>query len=189
MSRTGRTIQALTLALVAGVSISLAASPPLLAEVARPGDEGANVQLTLTVIDTTADGVTSEHSVSALALDGRSAQLRTGWKLPIPETTFNTAMPAAGEVVPVTRFSYQDVGLYASLQGRRLEGERVRVSGRVEISAVDEAASASTPAPRLGTFRHDFEVVLLDGVGATVAEVTKPHGGSLLLSISASTEP
>lgn len=167
----------LCLAGVALVGVSAAAEPQ------RPGDDSANVFLRVTVVDTNVEGVESRHSVSALALDGRSARMVTGWRLPIPETTVG---PATEGSPPVTTYSYQDVGLSATLQGRVVSANRLRVTGRIEVSAVDEEASAGRPAPSLGTFRHDFEVALVDGVGEAIAEVTKPRGGSLSLAVSAS---
>ena len=168
--------------------VALASLPALADETStkRRGDDKANLLFVITVADEASDGATAESSMEALLLDGQHARLQAGWRIPIPTTTFNTAA-ASGERVPVTSFSYQDVGIELSLHARIVEDGRVRASGKVEVSSVDQTGkvSAHSPAPRVGTFSYEFDVKLTSGTEATVAEVPKPDGGSMSLSIAA----
>src|SRR4029453_18552059 len=43
--------------------------------------------------------------------EGETAKLLVGDKVPIPVTSFNTAQTAGGNIVPITSFQYQDVGI------------------------------------------------------------------------------
>jgi hypothetical protein len=85
-------------------------SLPLLAadEPPRPGDDGTNVQFEISLTDVSGVGDTSERSIQALALDGTRIGLLTGWRIPIPTTTFNTANTAGSNIVPVTSYQYQE---------------------------------------------------------------------------------
>ena len=49
-----------------------------------------------------------------------------------------------------------------------------------------DADSSRANAPKVGTFSHEFDVILADGVETTLAEVPKPDGGSLSLALAAS---
>ena len=168
------------------VLVALGGSPVAASETARRGDDNVNVQVTLTVIDVTDGGVRTGHSVRALAVDGHRARTTTGWRLPIPKGSSGGSSRTPADVLPVTLFSYQEVGLSAAVEARVVGAGRVRVSGIVDLSAVDEEASTSELAPSFGAFEHDFDLILQDGVPTPVAEVAKPQGGSMSLSISAS---
>ena len=173
----------IALALVTLVSL------PLLAADERPrrGDDGANVQFDLTLADRNAGGGRSERSVQALALDGSRIRLSTGWRIPIPTTTFNTANTVGSDIVPVTSYQYQDVGVSASFENRIVGGNRIRIAGQIEVSAIDQGDDAASEAagPRVGAFSHEFDVILVDGVETTLAEVPKPDGGTMTLALSA----
>lgn len=170
-----------TIALVALVALPLLAAgePP-------PAAEDANVLYTLTIADTEPDGATSRRSARVLGLSGTWAKLSTGWKVAIPTTTQHAG---AGE--PATSFRYQNVGLSASLEGRLAGDGRVRVRGRVEISAVEPLAApargGSSP-PRVANFNHDFNVLVRDRSSAVLAEVPRPEGGTMTLTLSAAIE-
>lgn len=158
----------------------------------RPGDDNDNLRFVITVADRDPAGAIAEHAVEALLLDGERARLQTGWRIPIPTTTFNTV--ASGDKVPVTSFSYQDVGVEVSLHCRTVEDGRIRASGEVELSSVDQEgpgaspAQASPPVPTVGTFRYAFDVKLTNGAASTVAEVPKPGGGTMTLTIQGTIE-
>jgi hypothetical protein len=160
----------------------LAADPP-----PQPGDDGSNVRFTLTIVNSGPGREASERSVHALALDGRTTRLLTGWRLPIPTTTFNTSTSVGSDVVPVTSYQYQDVGVAVRLEGRIVAERRIRVRGKAEVSSVEDASPSPTPpsTPSIGTFDHEFEIILDDGVESKLVEVPRPDGGSIGLRLAA----
>ena len=172
----------IVLASLVAASLAFADDPP-----SRPEDSGVNLLFTVTIADQGSDGKTTERSVRLLALDGRPARLLTGWRYPIPTTSFDTAnTTGTGEIVPVTSYSYQDVGVAVRLTGWTVPEDRIRVEGRVEVSAVKEAASepAGSTLPKVGTFTHEFAVILEDGVEQVLAEAPRPGEASIRLAIS-----
>lgn len=171
----------IVLAFLAATSLAFAEDPP-----SRSEDSGANLMFTLTIADQSRDGEMTKRSVRLLALNGRPARLLTGWRYPIPTTSFNTSnTTGTGEIVPVTSYSYQDVGVAVSLKGWTVSEDRIRVEGRVEVSAVKEAAEAAgSTLPKVGTFSHEFDVILTDGVEQVLAEAPRPDEASIGLAIS-----
>ena len=177
--------------LIVSALVTLVSLPLLAADESsssRRGDDKANVQFELSLTDTNDVGETTDRSVEALALDGTRIRLMTGWRIPIPTTTFNSANTVGSDIVPVTSYQYQDVGVSASLESRVVRGDKIRVSGQIEVSAIQQgdADSSRANAPKVGTFSHEFDVILADGVETTLAEVPKPGGGSLSLALAAS---
>lgn len=146
---------------------------------------GANVLYTLKVVDSGAEGSVPQ-SVRALALTGEPTRLNSGWRIPIPVKT-----ASAAEGIPtsaMTTIQYEEVGLSASLDGDLLPGRRVRVGGGVELSAVstDHASVPGTRgAPRVGTVSHRFRVVLDSGEETLLAEIPRPDGSVLTLTLLA----
>ncbi len=171
----------IVLASLAATSLAFAEDPP-----SRPEDSGVNLLFTLTIADQSRDGEMTERSVRLLTLNGRPAKLLTGWRYPIPTTRFNTSSTTGtGAIVPITSYSYQDVGVAVSLKGWTVSEDRIRVEGRVEVSAVKEAAEpAGSTLPKVGTFSHEFDVILTDGVEEVLAEAPRPDEASIGLAIS-----
>ena len=94
----------------------------------------------------------------AAAADQRGregARCRIGDKVPIPVTTFNTAQTVGGNIVPITSFQYQDVGIKIDIEPRVHHNKEVTLKLTVEVSNiagfVDAAAASSSrssaPAP------------------------------------------
>ncbi len=160
--------------------------PSLVAAQEGGPDAGeVNLLVTVTVADVDPGGHATRRSARVLALAGSWVKLATGWKVPIPRASLDAA-GAGGSEPPLTTYSYQDVGLSASLQGQVVGDGGVRLRGQVEVSAIDPPGAASaTAAPRFATFTHDFRVLLDDGVEAVLAEVPAPEGGSTSFTISA----
>lgn len=50
--------------------------------------------------------------------EGEQARLRIGDRVPIPVTSFNTANTVGSNVVPITSFQYQDVGILIEIEPR-----------------------------------------------------------------------
>ena len=159
--------------------------PLLLAAPVRAG-EGAerNLLFTVTVVDTGPEGEAARRSSRILALNGTRADLSAGWKVPIPTSTTKKD----GVESPVTSFTYQDIGFLAWIDGRITGEGGVHASGRIEVSAVETgggAAAAKATMPTIASFSQKFDVVLPDGAEVTLAEASRPGGGSMSLRISA----
>ncbi len=163
--------QAILLLLTAALALpgpAAANDPP------RRGEDGANIHIDLTLTDGE-----SEWPIRALVLDGQRLRTTTGRRVPMA-----TEVGEASSSI-----SYLDVGMEARLEVRIVGAGRVRVSGEVELSAIDEertAGAVADQAPKLTTFRHVFDVVLADGVATPLAEV--PDLGKRPLELTAVVE-
>ncbi len=66
--------------------------------------------------------------------DGEQATLHIGDRVPIPVTTFNTAQTVGGNIVPITSFQYQDVGIRLDLEPRIHHNKEISLKLTVEVS-------------------------------------------------------
>ncbi|MDX1644961.1 MAG: hypothetical protein R3244_11450 [Thermoanaerobaculia bacterium] len=78
--------------------------------------------------------------------DGEQASLHIGEQVPIPVTTFNTANTIGGNIVPVTSFSYQDVGIRIELETRIHHNQEVTLDIHVEVSQISGNVEGSQGA-------------------------------------------
>ncbi len=92
--------------------------------------------------------------------DGEKASLVIGDKVPIPLTTFNTSNTAGGNVVPITSFQYQDVGIRIDLEPRVHHNKEVTLKVKV---AVDQINSYRGDQPIIGTRTIESVIRLQDG--------------------------
>jgi general secretion pathway protein D len=66
--------------------------------------------------------------------EGQKAQLVIGDRVPIPTTTFNTGTTVGGNIVPVTSFQYQDVGIKIEVEPRVHHNKEVTLKLTIEVS-------------------------------------------------------
>lgn len=92
--------------------------------------------------------------------DGEKASLVIGDKVPIPLTTFNTSNTVGGNVVPITSFQYQDVGIRIDLEPRVHHNKEVTLKVKV---AVDQINSYRGDQPIIGTRTIESVIRLQDG--------------------------
>ncbi len=97
--------------------------------------------------------------------EGEKASLTIGDRVPIPTTTFNTANTAGSNIVPVTSFQYQDVGIKIEIEPRVHHNEEVTLSVRVEISNIagEVQGSGGQAQPIIGTRTIESNIRLRDG--------------------------
>jgi general secretion pathway protein D len=69
--------------------------------------------------------------------EGQKAQLIIGDRVPIPTTTFNTGTTVGGNIVPVTSFQYQDVGIKIEVEPRVHHNKEVTMKLAVEVSSLN----------------------------------------------------
>jgi general secretion pathway protein D len=66
--------------------------------------------------------------------DGEEATLHIGDRVPIPVTSFNTSQTVGGNIVPITSFQYQDIGIRLDLKPRIHHNKEVSLELQVEVS-------------------------------------------------------
>jgi general secretion pathway protein D len=70
--------------------------------------------------------------------EGEKASLHLGDRVPIPVTSFNTGNTIGGNVVPITSFQYQDIGIKIDVEPRVHHNREVTLNLTVEISQLGE---------------------------------------------------
>jgi general secretion pathway protein D len=98
--------------------------------------------------------------------EGKKAQLIIGDKRPIPVTSFNTSNTVGTNIVPVTSFQYQDVGIKIDVEPRVHHNREVTLKLIVEVSqlAGEVPGGEGQPSqPIIGTRTISSEIRLKDG--------------------------
>ena len=98
--------------------------------------------------------------------EGEKARLVIGDRVPIPVTSFNTANTVGGNIVPITSFQYQDVGITIGIEPRVHHNREVTLTLTVEVSQVTgQVSSGSDQAaqPIIGTRTIESTIRLKDG--------------------------
>ncbi len=97
--------------------------------------------------------------------DGEKAAFHIGDRVPIPVTTFNTAQTVGGNIVPVTSFQYQDVGIRLDIEPRLHHNKEVTLKIKVEVSnlAGTVAGSQGASQPIIATRTIESTIRLKDG--------------------------
>jgi len=70
--------------------------------------------------------------------EGEKASLHLGERVPIPVTSFNTSNTVGGNVVPITSFQYQDIGIKIEVEPRVHHNREVTLKLTVEVSQLGE---------------------------------------------------
>jgi len=97
--------------------------------------------------------------------EGQKAQLVIGDRQPIPVTTFNTGSTVGGNIVPVTSFQYQDVGIKIEVEPRVHHNREITLKLTVEVSQVTGSVPVEngSPLPIIGTRTISSNIRLKDG--------------------------
>jgi len=97
--------------------------------------------------------------------EGEKASLVIGQRLPIPVTTFNTANTVGGNIVPLTSYQYQDVGIKIDVEPRVHHNREITLKLSVEVSS--QAGEVQSPngqvQPIIGTRTINTVIRLKDG--------------------------
>ena len=122
-----------------------------------------NVLVTLDVgsVENGKDVVLKTYEM-VLNANGLAVEMATGARIPIPTTTFDTSNAAAGNVVPVTSFTYQQVGFSANINVGFNEDGSIELRGRIEDSSLTETPAADG-RPFIQSMEQSFSLTLLDG--------------------------
>jgi general secretion pathway protein D len=97
--------------------------------------------------------------------DGEQATLHIGDRVPIPVTTFNTAQTVGGNIVPITSFQYQDIGIRLDLTPRIHHNRQVSLELSVEVSQLSGfvPGSGGQQQPIIGTRTIESTIRLANG--------------------------
>ena len=97
--------------------------------------------------------------------EGEKASVKIGDRIPIPTTTFNTSPTVGTTVVPITSFTYQNVGINIDLEPRVHHNKEVTLKLRVELSSLAGTVSAGggVTQPIIGTREIETQIRLKDG--------------------------
>ncbi len=96
--------------------------------------------------------------------EGEKASLVIGDRVPIPVTSFNTGNTVGGNVVPITSFQYQDVGIKISLEPRVHHNKEITLKVMVEVSNLSgQVQSGGSSQPIIGTRTIESTIRLKDG--------------------------
>ncbi|HSL84908.1 MAG TPA: secretin N-terminal domain-containing protein, partial [Thermoanaerobaculia bacterium] len=98
--------------------------------------------------------------------EGERARLVIGDRVPIPVTSFNTANTVGGNIVPITSFQYQDVGITINIEPRVHHNKEVTLKLTVEVSQVTgqvSSGSGQAAQPIIGTRTIESTIRLKDG--------------------------
>jgi len=97
--------------------------------------------------------------------EGEKASLVIGDRVPIPLTTFNTANNVGGNIVPITSFQYQDVGIKIDMEPRVHHNQEITLKIKIEVSNLNGnvQAAGGGSQPIIGTRTIDTVIRLQDG--------------------------
>ncbi len=98
--------------------------------------------------------------------EGEKAEILIGDRVPIPTTSFNTSQTVGGNIVPITSFTYQNVGITLQIEPRVHHNQEVTLKIQVEVSQVTGAVSSGEGAPAqpiIGTRNIQTTIRLRDG--------------------------
>lgn len=97
--------------------------------------------------------------------EGQKAQLVIGDRVPIPTTTFNTGQTIGGNIVPVTSFQYQDVGIKIEVEPRVHHNKEVTLKLTIEVSNLNGFVEGQSGQrqPIIGTRSIASSIRLKDG--------------------------
>jgi len=97
--------------------------------------------------------------------EGERAEILIGDRVPIPTTSFNTSQTIGGNIVPITSFTYQNVGITVQIEPRVHHNREVTLNVQVEMSQVTGVVetTAGQAQPIIGTRQIQTVIRLRDG--------------------------
>lgn len=100
--------------------------------------------------------------------EGEKAEILIGDRVPIPTTSFNTANTLNQGIVPITSYTYQNVGITLKLEPRVHHNKEITLKAEVEVSQIaGEVCSTQGQSqqcqPIIGTRQIQTTIRLRDG--------------------------
>ncbi len=118
-------------------------------------------------------------------LEGEDGKITIGDRVPIPATTFNSSNTIGGSVVPITSFTYQNVGIIIDVKPRVHHNKEVTLELKLEISSLAGSVEGSggVSQPIIGTRTIETTLRLKDGETNLIAGLIKEDERSSLSGI------
>jgi general secretion pathway protein D len=97
--------------------------------------------------------------------DGEEASLHIGDRIPIPVTSFNSSQTIGGNIVPITSFQYQDIGIRLDLKPRIHHNKEISLELTVEVSDLSGfvTGSGGQQQPIIATRTIESTIRLMNG--------------------------
>ncbi len=97
--------------------------------------------------------------------EGEKASLTIGDRVPIPTTSFNTSNVAGTNIVPITSFQYQEVGIKIDIEPRVHHNNQVSLQLRIEVSTLNGEVQGpgGQAQPIIGQRTFESNIRLKDG--------------------------
>jgi general secretion pathway protein D len=97
--------------------------------------------------------------------EGEQAEILIGDRVPIPTTSFNTSQTVGGNIVPLTSFTYQNVGVTVQLEPRVHHNKEITLKVQVEMSQLGAPVETvgGGQQPTIGTRQIQTVIRLRDG--------------------------
>lgn len=142
-----------------------------------------NIRVTIRV-GHTEEGELSVRSYQMMVVDGgEPTNLMTGSRFPIPTTTFQTSQPPR-EVVPMTSYTYQNVGFQAQVRAWLVADGKIKLDASIEMSRVGHDPRTGGQ-PLIVTRDQEFRTLLTPGVAMEVSRVESSNPGVSFFEIQA----
>jgi len=125
------------------------------------GDWSINVPNVLINLVKNSTDATSLAQPQMRITEGEKGQLHIGTRQPIPTTTFNSSNTIGGNVVPITSYQYQDVGIKIEVEPRVHHNREITLKVKVEVSNI--AGYNEDNQPIIGTRTITTVIRLEDG--------------------------
>ena len=118
--------------------------------------------------------------------EGEEASILIGDRVPIPTTTFNTSNTIGSSVVPLTSFTYQNVGITVRVTPRVHHNKEVTLQVEVEISQLtgEIETSAGQSQPIIGTRTIQTVIRLRDGETNMLAGLIQHQGSDSISGVA-----
>lgn len=97
--------------------------------------------------------------------EGEKANLHIGDSVPIPTTSFNTAGTVGSSIVPITSFTYQEVGIVIEIEPRVHHNNEISLKLNVEVSQLGDQVTTgqNQSAPAINTRQINTVIRLKNG--------------------------
>jgi general secretion pathway protein D len=113
--------------------------------------------------------------------EGEKAEILIGQRIPIPTTSFNTSSTVGGNIVPLTSYTYQNVGITVQIEPRVHHNKEVTLKIDVEVSnvaGVINVIGQGGAQPIIGTRNIKTVIRLRDGETNLLAGLIKRDDSS-----------
>ena len=116
--------------------------------------------------------------------NGEPVEMATGARIPIPTTTFNTSNTIGTNIVPITSYTYQQIGFSAKINAKFNENGSIQVRGRIEDSSLT-GTPAADGQPFIQSMQQNISATLTDGKALRINRVDEIDTRSFFIQVQA----